>query len=200
MPVLVGGKPPKRTTPKWILILVAMFVPILLIVIFAPRENSSPTALPIVVDLQLSTVVDGATLTVNGTTNLPEGILITLSACRYHLDESDGLRRCIGTVRGNGSTQKVPVMDGAVQAVFTLPSQAEVTEGLAKFAVDFQMPGVENSPVEPFISVGATVTPRVQPAEMLYLMGENGELLQGSQSIDSGRGFRVVSVDIEVPM
>lgn len=221
MPVLVGNKPkpPKKSFElggAWLL--AALGVPAIVVVggaaivdWYQNKEYSTPQPIvtqsvpapspvisPLVVTLEMRGAVNGQLLTAKGTTNLPDGVVVSINACRYFIDGA-GDRRCLGMVKGQGLSQHTAVQNGTFQAVFDMPTQAEVSEGFAKLAAADNEPKFLKGSTEPFVTVNALVTPEFQEGAAAQLIGQKGEMLQGPQS-EEAYGLRIVSGGMKVPM
>lgn len=151
------------------------------------------------VKLEVSTSVSGNKVSFSGTTNLPNGFLLSFSGSRYHI-EDDGPHE-MSTVHTK-SNEKVEVTNGTFQTEITIPTVQEVRQGLIDFNKALQEPGLEDSPINNYADVYVVGTPLSQSEAILSLIGgEEGRLLTGEHTVAStGDAFRVVEYKSRLDM
>lgn len=166
----------------------------------SPSVLPSPAPQPINVTLQVRAAKQGTSqVVVQGQTNLPDGFVMTIGACRYHLEQKDNKRHCLTTA--NPEDQKVPVSQGKFNATFTVPSSTKLKSELTVFARNFQEPGLVNSKIENSVEVSIVGTPFVQSPEILEKIGgQSAKGLQGRYTEQASDKFRVVTFKTRVRM
>lgn len=164
-----------------------------------PSPTLSSEVKPINVQLKITaTKVTPKKVLVNGLTNLPDGFVFTVSACRYHIEKSDNKKHCFE--RANPLEQYPSVSKGKFATTFIVPTMLELKASLNNYASDIQELSLTQSQINNFVTIEIVGTPRKQDDKILGLLGgKDAPALRGKQ-VETTHGFNVVSFRSNVKM
>lgn len=166
--------------------------------------------------ISIEATPDGRSVATVGKTNLPDGYVLSIWACRYH--EAPDAPRCLEAKDGRrfqGESKKVTVVDGSFSAEFeNLPSVEEVQAELKKFLdrdqeiaelsgipIDESMLGfMPDLSVDPQVSISVSGTSAGQSPEILEIIGEKGKNLKGLVVEDGLLDSKRISYKVKVDM
>lgn len=164
-----------------------------------PSPSLSSEVKPINVQLNVTaTRVNPKKVLVNGLTNLPDGFIFTVSACRYHIEKSDNEEHCFE--KTNPVDQDPSVSKGKFAATFVVPTTSELKTSLNKYATDIQELSLTQSKINNFVTIEITGTPRKQNDKILDLLGGKDAPALKGKHVENSYGFNVVSFRTTVKM
>lgn len=163
--------------------------------------------------IAIDSVPGESSVLVNGKTNLPDGYVLILNACRYHQGPYEPQCRSVKDGESfQGSPQEVAVQDGEFSAELSpIRSVDEIRALLEKsWALEQEISEMSGIPIDESgltytsdFLVDAQVTVDVygfvgdQPPEILEIIGEEGENLTGL-IVEDGIGGKSIEYSVKI--